>query len=352
MEEKCHKASRTSEHSNPETPVHDGRGRIRRARTAVLLVVFLSIGGGLALNTGWGTLSSMGIDAVAYVCPLGALETMVAAHTAIPRSIITLVAAVVVIVLVGRVFCAWVCPVPPLERFFHPWKKGRAANRTYGGAQAICTDAPGDGTAVIETGLVSGGEEVMSSRTSGVNGAVEHAPSSARCASCDRSGRLMAVGGKRDGLQIDSRHGVLMGALVSSAIFGFPVFCLICPIGLTFATFIAIWRMFAEQEATWSLLAFPLILLIEIVLFRKWCHKICPMGAFMSLLSQKAPLFRPRVKDAACLRNSGVDCRVCVDICPEQLDPHIDHIPECTRCGLCAECCPEGAITLRAPLLP
>lgn len=33
----------------------------------------------------------------------------------------------------------------------------------------------------------------------------------------------------------DSRHAVLGGALLTTAVFGFPVFCLVCPVGLTFA---------------------------------------------------------------------------------------------------------------------
>ena len=42
--------------------------------------------------------------------------------------------------------------------------------------------------------------------------------------------------------KLDSRHYVLGGALLSTAVFGFPVFCLVCPIGLTFATVLVVWR--------------------------------------------------------------------------------------------------------------
>ena len=41
---------------------------------------------------------------------------------------------------------------------------------------------------------------------------------------------------------------VLAGALASSAAFGFPVFCLICPVGLTFALVIALWRLAEFNE--------------------------------------------------------------------------------------------------------
>ena len=277
----------------------------RRLRAIACLTAFLSVGIVLALHTGWGTLSSMGAGAVAAICPLGALETLVVSGTMVPRAAVSLVAVVAIVLLVGRAFCSWLCPIPPIQRFFRPGKK------------AACRP-PAD----------VGAEE-------------------ASCSSCPAGCGLPPVGGERDGFRLDSRHAVLAGALVSTAVFGFPVFCLVCPVGLVFATLIAVWAAFAEQTPTWSLFVFPAILLVEVVLFRKWCRKLCPLGALMSLLSCKAPLVKPHVDAGACLRSKGVDCRVCVDACPELLDPHSPCIPECTKCGLCAERCPHQAIDLR-----
>ena len=45
------------------------------------------------------------------------------------------------------------------------------------------------------------------------------------CASCG------ACHAKRNG-KFDSRHAVLGGAVLTTAVFGFPVFCLVCPVGL------------------------------------------------------------------------------------------------------------------------
>lgn len=326
------------------------KGPISRMRTIVLLVVFLSIVVGLIAGNGWGTLSSMGVGAIAYLCPLGALETLVAGHSPVLRTILALVCVLAVVALIGRAFCAWVCPVPPLRHFFRPNadKKGKAkaVEQAEGsaaqGAEGASAAAPftAEETAAKVAPLTAEEAAVLSV---GCGSASAKGHSCASCSSCG----LPPVGGKRDGLQLDSRHGVLIGALASSALFGFPVFCLICPVGLTIAVVVGVYRALFQQDPTVSLLIFAAILLVEVVFFRKWCHKICPIGALMSLVGAKAPLLRPRVAADKCLREQGIDCQACVKACPEQLDPHSASIPECSKCGLCAEACPAGAISFR-----
>lgn len=84
--------------------------------------------------------------------------------------------------------------------------------------------------------------------------------------------------------KVDSRHAVLGGALLSTAVFGFPVFCLVCPVGLTFATVLVIWRAFAHGDATIGLILIPAMLVIELVVLRKWCSNFCPLSALMNLV--------------------------------------------------------------------
>ena len=332
--------------SEKERAAKKAAGKISRARTIVLLVVFLSIVAGLILGNGWGTLSSLGVGAIAYLCPLGALETVIAGHSPVLRGVISLVCVLAVVALLGRTFCAWVCPVPPLRHFFRPNAgKGKAgdADREVEGtsaarsAGASCVEAADAEASAVRP--LSAEEAASLSAACGSQAA--HS-----CASCSSCG-LPPVGGTRDGLQIDSRHGVLVGALLSSALFGFPVFCLICPVGLSIAVVVGVYRALFEQDPTVSLLIFAAILLVEVVFFRKWCHKICPIGALMSLVGAKASVLRPRVAASRCLREQGVDCRACVKACPEALDPHAASIPECTRCGQCAEACPVGAVSFR-----
>ncbi len=311
---------------------------VTQVRTAVLIVAFVGIAVGLAFHIGWGTLSSMGIGAIAAICPLGALETFVASKTLIPRMVIALIAVVVIAILVGRMFCSWICPVPPLSKFFRPSKKDKAGEKNAektaenGASGTVAAPLTAEEQATLKAATVHHHEEGCSSEKG------HH------CGAC---GSLSPVGGKRDGRKIDSRHWVLGGSLVSAAIFGFPVFCLICPIGLVFATAIAVVRAVGYQEPTWSLLIFPAILIVELVVLRKWCHKFCPMGALLSLLNWGNNKIRPKVNEEVCLRSAkGTDCQVCVNVCPEGLDPHSKHIPECTKCGLCVDACPSKAISL------
>ena len=308
------------------------RPTIVKVRRSAVLIIFASVVLGLLLSNGWGTLSAMGYGAITYLCPVGALETLFASHTLIPRVVIALVVALVVIALLGRMFCAWACPVPPLRRLFRSDKKkhGQKEERAQ---EATAEAGKADSVAPIEADEAQG---ALTAASSGCH-------SCSTCGSC----KLPPVGGKRDGLQIDSRHGVLAGAVISSAICGFPVFCLVCPVGLTIALVVCLFRAVFQQDPTVSILVFAAILLVEVVFFRKWCHKFCPIGALMSLVGAKAPVLKPQVDEEKCLRSHGIDCKVCVQSCPEELDPHSARLSECTRCAECVQACPAGAIKLR-----
>ncbi|MCD8315976.1 MAG: 4Fe-4S binding protein [Eggerthellaceae bacterium] len=344
-------------------PVKKVTGLITRARSIVRIVVMAAIIIGLFVAAGLGSLSSFGIGAVAYLCPLGALATMFASHSVIIRVLISFICIGIIVALLGRAFCSWVCPVPPLRRFFHPSEKkahaaktNKAITRTNGlKANSELSDAadgeepdlssfssPNSGLAPSACAAQELTEDEKSILRASLNEQKESA-----CSTCSTGCKALApLGGKRDGFHFDSRHGVLAGALVSSLIFGFPVFCLVCPVGLSIAFIVSLYQALVGHNPTLSILIFAAIIAVEVIFFRKWCHKVCPLGALMSLIGVKAPLARPRVKAKSCLRNQGIDCEVCVHTCPEELDPHTKSIPECTRCGRCVEACPAHAISL------
>ncbi|WP_276915665.1 4Fe-4S binding protein [Parvibacter caecicola] len=308
-------------------------------RTIVVVAVFGLVGVSLATHAATGTLSAIGYDSIALICPVGALEVMLGAKEFLLHPLLLLGLAIVAALVAGKAFCGWLCPTPLLQRLFKGKGKKPAASADAAPVAPERTDDPSvDSPALGACG------------TPPAAGALSAACSPTACGhSCKGCGSLPPVGGKRDGFHLDTRFAVLGGALASAAVFGFPVFCLVCPVGLTFATFIGLWHLFQFNETTWGLLIFPAILVLELVVLRKWCHKFCPISAVLSLVSQGNRTLRPRVSQEKCLRTRGIDCRACVEACPEQLDPHASNIAECTKCGQCKEKCPAQAISF--PLL-
>lgn len=322
--------------------------RISTLRGWCAFVVVLLVVAGLALHGGVGTPSAFGVQQISAICPLGALETMFGLKGVLLHPLILLLLVLVAIVFFGKAFCAWMCPVPWLQKFFRG-KKGRNAESVEGFGNAEEEKA----AQLVKTATAQGAENVQASEVeegalgsrSRAETGTEHCASCAQSSSCKAA--LAPVGGKRDGVQIDSRHLVLAGTLGTAALFGFPVFCLVCPVGITFATIIGIWNLFQFNEPSWGLLIFPVILLLEVTVLRKWCHTLCPISALVGLVSSANRTLRPRVNNQACLRTKGVDCQACVKSCPEQVDPHTGNIPECSKCGACIEACPAKAIAVK-----
>ncbi len=278
--------------------------RIRKAVRFLIVAVLL-----IALFAGWqtGTLCSVGYDAIAYICPLGALETIFGSWAFVPRVLICLAVVVIVALVFGKAFCSWVCPVAPLSDLL----RGRKAREK------------------DECERTQAAHRVLE-RWSDTNAAQaeKHKPFRSR---------------------VDGRHVVLAGSLASAAVCGFPVFCLVCPIGLTFASAIALYRLIGFNEPAIEVLVFPALLVLELTVLRKWCHRFCPVGALLSLLSRGNRTFKPHVDASMCARHAGSSCAACAQACPEHIDPCADlgdcSLAECTRCGACVNTCPAKALS-------
>ncbi len=322
----------TAQEASADTAAPKRRGmRAINARTLteLALVVFACVG--LAFATGTGTPSSWGLGTfILTVCPLGAIETMLATKTFIPPALIGLAVIVVITLIVGRAFCSWGCPVPLLRRIF-------GANRK---------KKPKEERAAEEKDAQDAAEPEKAKK--------KKKSSSEGCAAKKSLFAMLDPKVQNRGGITDPRNWVLIGALISCLIFGFPVFCLICPVGLSFATLTLIWRLFQFNEVTWTLLLFPAILVVELVFMRKWCHRFCPIGALLSLISRLNRTFRPKADDATCLYSKdGIDCHRCSEACPEGIDLRRTELSapmhECLKCRECADACPTKSITF--PLL-
>ena len=339
--------------------IHDRAVCRPLVRRVVLGVVFAAAAVGIVLGSGFGTLSSFGWEQIAAICLLGALEAMLASKLLIPQALAFLLIVAAVGILLGKVFCSWVCPVPPMRRVLD------AVART---APRIRTDkeAASGPRGLAKTSLrvvrpLSRKEQRLlkvscsvSADSTAVSPEVQFQPATPRstvsaassCASASCA-RCVSDCASASRPALDSRHLVLGGSLLSAALFGFPVFCLVCPIGLTFATIIVVVQLFGAQTLSWGLLLFPLLLVLELTVLRKWCGRFCPMGALVSLFARPNRTFRPKVDEGKCLRSHGVDCQICAGVCPEGLDPHsAESMHECSKCRDCAVNCPAGAITL------
>jgi ferredoxin-type protein NapH len=281
---------------------------------------------GFALHFSAGNLSAFGWRDISLLCPLGALSTLLASKTFIPRAVIGLVIGVVLILVFGRLFCGWICPVPVVNKLPKLFKKKENEENTLPKPHKVNENA----------------RSALSVHGCG-----------GKCGSCASSGGCASKVAEARAT-FDSRHLVLLGALLSATVFGFPVFCLICPIGLTFGTLFLIVSLFAGGDLTWGLLIVPVVLLVEVVFFKKWCAKICPLGALMSLISRaNKKVLQPVVDTSKCIESDSVECGRCGAVCEVGIDPRHPMcgttFNECIKCRACVEVCPADAV--RLPLL-
>lgn len=289
-----------------------GKARVIFA-TAIFAIMSVCIIAGIST----GTLCGIGFGDIAVLCPLGGLLAMISTRTIIPRAVLSIALAAVLVILFGRAFCGWVCPIPLLNRvgrFFRPAEKRKLENaETLKRNQEI---------ARYEIGLSCG-------------------ESCASCGSC-----------KQDHGAFDSRHAVLIVAIAASLVFGFPVFCLVCPIGLTFGVVALLAALFGLGDLNLTLLFVPVVLILEMTVLRKWCSRICPISALMNLGARFSKTAVPVIDNTKCMETSrGVACSKCAAICKYDVNirhPEYGELPihDCARCMECIDACPTKAISI------
>jgi MauM/NapG family ferredoxin protein len=95
-----------------------------------------------------------------------------------------------------------------------------------------------------------------------------------------------------------------------------------------------------------TLLIFGGIIALNLIAPRFWCRYLCPLGALLSLISPLG-LFKRKVSEAC------NECLKCQKACPMAAipeDPKTTYLPECIQCRTCVNVCPQNAVTFPASL--
>jgi MauM/NapG family ferredoxin protein len=247
--------------------------------------------------------------------PLAALAALLADRAWIPRLALALI-TVVLTLLLGRVWCGWICPlgtllewtrIPVGARLPRPYSRWRSVKNVL--LFVILAAALLGNLSLLVFDPITLFTRTM---TTAVLPALNRAITAAEQT-------LYPVGFLRPA--IDWIERVLRGPVLPVLQ---PVFALGVLIALLFAGIVA----------------------LNALADRFWCRYLCPLGALLGLLS-KVSFLRPSI-GPACNR-----CGHCLSVCRMDAiqDYEIDS-GECTVCLDCLAACPEAGIAFRAPLRP
>jgi len=233
---------------------------------------------------------SMSAFGLSFLDPLGGLEALVSGHASVSLVLAAIAIPVLLTVLLGRVFCSWICPAGFL---FEMGDHVRARLARLGGPTGSAKLWRGHKYVLLGVG-------VLLSALVGVP-LLSHLYPPA----------LMAReihGAVFDGL---TRRAEGVGGIALVSLGG----------------------------ATLFLLG---IVMIEMLASRRfWCRSVCPGGALYSLLGRGRSV-RVRRLPSRC-----TDCADCIVACPMGLDPMHDRTGmECDNCQECIISCPDDALRL------
>jgi MauM/NapG family ferredoxin protein len=282
--------------------------RLRMASQAGFFALFLYLLIG-ARYTGEDYISST-VQRFFHFDPLLALVTIVSARVLVASFVFALV-TVVATILLGRVFCGWVCPLGSVHQFSSfafkrtkflrpPKEETSSLAWKYYILFAILA------AALLGLNL-SGTLDPFSFLTRSLSTAVFPA---------------LAQG-------LSSLNGLIYGlGLVS--------------IGRSVSHFLEDWSLnatFIQGFAVGLMLLGALALNARKERF--WCRYLCPTGALLGLLS-RIGVFKLRIDPAKC-----IECGLCTQHCQTQARPFPNDewkSGECVFCETCAAICPTGAI--------
>lgn len=253
--------------------------------------------------------------------PLVAVSTALASHSIYNNVILALV-VIVGVILIGRFFCGWICPLGTINHFFSSWKPERKGMRRiesnrykkWMGAKyyilfamlalALFTS--------LQTGLLDPIPFLVRSLATGVMPAIN-----------------IAV---RGGL--DSLYASNIGVLQSVADAGYYV------LGSNLLSYRPQFYHFGFIIG----IIFLAVLVFNRFITRFWCRGVCPLGALMGVLSRFS-IFGLEKNHSKC-----DDCNRCLLHCQGACDPQGKipwRQPECHLCLNCTNDCPQDALTFK-----
>lgn len=281
------------------------------------------------------TFAHIPIGTLCALCPVGFAEIGFASGS-FPWELLPGVLILLgVVFLLGRVFCSWICPTSFIRNVFGGRKPRGLTGRTGECTGCANVRSCADADAASDPDAVEEGSREEKAANSEPRSVVANPNESRTRNSLIAQGIVLAV------------------LLVASFIVHFPVFCLFCPIGLLFGTMFAVSRMFITWQPGWELIVFPVMLILEIFLLKRWCSAICPLGFFFGVMAKARSkigiLPKVKVNKRTCLHGEG--CEVCTTTCPEDIcaaTSDVRDLEDCTLCLDCKEHCPAKAISIGA----
>ncbi len=235
----------------------------------------------LAALLGWAVNACyLNVGYLRLICPAGFLE-IAAVSRSIPWHLLPgFVLVVLIILLAGRVWCAWFCQASFLSEKLGVLTKGKSPE--------LCPPPkPKKNRMVIGRGDAA---------------------------------------------------AIVAGLFAGILIFGFPVLCLICPVGIISRNIIS---LFASME-----LRFDLLLLAVPVVFGLFIDTrkapLCPAGLARTVISTPNRTLVPEADPQLC-----INCGRCSSVCPAGLTPNVHQdLSACIKCLSCIDSCPTGAMEL------
>ena len=144
---------------------------------------------------------------------------------------------------------------------------------------------------------------------------------------------------KKWGLERGDTMALIAGLALGTALFGYPAFSLICPVGVVSRNIIEL-AVHGRLRSDLVLLVIPVIF----GLFYKTGWKcFCPVGVVRGVLAGENKTLVPVVNRDTCL-----SCGKCSRKCPAGID--VEHtVPDptiCSKCFVCVDTCPVKAVSV------